>query len=77
MPTLLTRGLEYRSKGDYDSAIQDFTEAVRLNQNLLTHRGTWKKHSGQRPQQSRSNLHCLSAIVKEIEPNEFGSPDRC
>jgi tetratricopeptide (TPR) repeat protein len=25
------RGLEYRSKGDYDSAIQDFTEAVRLN----------------------------------------------
>ncbi|HZE80440.1 MAG TPA: tetratricopeptide repeat protein [Candidatus Polarisedimenticolia bacterium] len=25
------RGLEYRSKGDYDSAIQDFTEAIRLN----------------------------------------------
>jgi hypothetical protein len=31
MPTLLTRSLEYRSKGDYDSAIQDFTEAVRLS----------------------------------------------
>jgi cytochrome c-type biogenesis protein CcmH/NrfG len=41
------------AKGDFDRAIQDFNEAIRLQPDAA------------------------EILVKGIEPNEFGSPDRC